>query len=186
MKKKLIIILGVLLTIGVFGYTSVSGASTDTKVNLDWKLNGKDLKKLELIGAEQDVFVQVEQTENKETSIHLEGKVSDNTERNLKKVRQTEDALKIELSSLNKVRVMATNEGKDHLKLVVSLGKDVLLKEFDIKSAIGNVEVTVPENFKGEYSADNKGYGEITILKSDKAANQLISVETMGDITIKK
>ena len=186
MKKKLIILLGILGVLGIFGYTSIAGAKTDTEVTADWELPGKKLDNIQLIGAEQDVEIKLERTQNKKNTVRLEGKVSSSTARSIKKAKATSKGLIMELSSLNKIRVMATNEGKRKLKVTISLGKNTELADLRVKSVIGNVDMLLPKDYKAKYSADNKDMGEIKIPNSSKGTTHSVEVVTTGNITVQQ
>ena len=187
MKKKLLIFIAIVLTVGFLGYTSMVGAQADNPIDITWELNSKDIEKISLIGAEQDVKVEILETEKEKTSITLSGMVSQKGKEQLEETVQKENSLEIKLSEINKLRFMISSEDKDRLTLVLALGKDILLNELNINSVIGTVYIIVPKSFDGKYTLNTNDEGEILEMpETNKTTDTEIIVDTLGDIGVTK
>ncbi|MEI5994202.1 hypothetical protein [Candidatus Enterococcus mansonii] len=186
MKKKLLIIVGVVLTLGFLGYTAMAGGETTNKIDLSWSLSDEKVKTIQLIGAEQDVDVIVAEAQEADTKVTLTGKVSDKTKKYLENTVAKEDGVEITLSQLGKVRFMANSDGKNKLKLTIMVGKNTSFDELKIKNVIGNINVKVPQTFDGVYKTDSNQGEVLEIPKTTQSMNSTVVVETIGDIAISK
>lgn len=187
MKKKLIILVAILVTVGFFGYTSFARIKTEKKVDISWKLEAEKIKKIALLGAEQNVNVVVKETDNEYTNVSISGKVSEGSAAYLKKTIKKDNAVEITLAKLDEFRLMTTANGKDTLTLTVELGKNSTYDTLEIDNVVGNVDAKVQPSFEGKYDLNTNEQGEIkAVPETKKTSKEKVKIHTMGDIIVKK
>ncbi|WCG23417.1 hypothetical protein PML95_04010 [Vagococcus lutrae] len=187
MKKKLMTLTFVIAAVFLVGYTTLTSDKTTVKVEKEWSLPTDKIDSLSLLGAEQDVKTTIIETDKDKTVVKLIGKVSNKTEKELKKVKVEPTSLEITLSDLDGFKLMPNNDGKSELELQVFLGKGVNLTNMKIESIVGNVDITIPQNFQGNYVITAKNGGEVLeIPETNHEQNKTLEVNTIGDIRIKK
>ncbi|ALS02220.1 hypothetical protein ATZ33_12750 [Enterococcus silesiacus] len=187
MKKKIMILVAVLVTIGFFGYTSFAAGKPASQVDLSWELADSQIEKIALQGAEQEVKVVVNETSNEKTKISLSGKISEENEEFLKGTVKKENSLEIPLAKLNQFRLMTTANGKEPLLFTIDLGKDATYKSLEIDSVVGSVEAKIQAAFEGVYQLETNDQGEVKVVPETKESSKdQIKIDTMGDITVEK
>lgn len=117
----------------------------------------------------------------------LVGKVSSKTEKELEQAKVALGSLEIVLSDPSDFKLMPNNDGKSELEMQVFLGKEVSLKKVKIESVVGNMTVTIPQDFQGDYVTSAKNGGAVlAVPETRNTQNKVLEVSTIGDIRIKK
>ena len=100
MMKKIGIVIGLLLLFVVAGILlTLKRGETTIRVKQSWALSSKSIKTLEFYGSKQAIDVKVVKSESDETSVQIEGKVSEESVNNItKNVKMSSDSLYIPFS----------------------------------------------------------------------------------------
>ena len=99
--KKIGIVIGLLLLIVVAGILlTLKRGETTVSVKQSWTLSSKSIKTLEFYGSKQAIDVKVVKSDSDETTIQIEGKVSEESVNNISKnVKMSSDSLYIPFST---------------------------------------------------------------------------------------
>ena len=187
MKKKLMILILVVAAVLLVGYTTMRSDKTTKDITKEWNLSTDVIESLSLLGAEQNVKTTIIETDKEKTVVKLAGKVSDKTEKELNKTTAKKANLEITLSDIDGFKLMPSNDGKSELEMQIFLGKNASIKHLKIESIVGNVDVTVPQDFQGKYVTTAKNGGEVLeVPDTSKDQDEVIEINTIGDIRIKK
>lgn len=187
LKKKLMILILVVAVVLFIIYTTMRSDKTTNVISKEWSLSTDRIDSLSLLGAEQDVKTTIIETDKEKTVVKLAGKVSNKTEKELNKTKAKAASLEIILSDIDGFKLMPSNGGKSELEMKVFLGKNASIKNLKIESTIGDVAVTVPQDFQGKYVTTAKNDGKVLeVPDTSKDQDEVIDITTFGDIRIKK
>lgn len=185
MKKKMIILAGAVLALGFLGNMVVSNASADQSVSKEWKIKDKQIKKIELLGISQEANVVIEQTEEEETTVKLEGSVSKKVSDKLEKVTFADQQLSLILGATSTVGLSIVSEDAEKLNIIISLGKDVEVSEY-VLDGNSSVRLNLPEDYVGVFDLETNDEG--TVSNKPEAAKKedvTLTVDVVGDIKFK-
>ena len=172
--KKIGIAIGLLLLFVVAGILlTLKRGETTISVKQSWTLSSKSIKTLEFYGSKQAIDVKVLKSESDETSVQIEGKVSEESANNISKnVKMSSDSLYLPFSQ-HGFNLALSSEGKDKLYVTISLGK--------------NVSITVPKDFDGIYTLHTNNTGEILrVPTTNQTSNSIIEVDGYSKISVEK
>lgn len=187
MKRKVTILTIVVAAVFLIGFTTMQSDKTTEDIDKEWTLSAGSIDSLSLLGAEQDIKATIVETEEGTTIVKLAGKVSKKTAKSLNRSNVEKTDLKIVLSDLDGFKLMPNNDGKSELELQIFLGKEVSIENMKIESIVGNVDITVPQDFQGTYVTTAKNGGEVLeVPETKKEQDEVIDINTIGDILIKK
>ena len=178
MMKKIGIVIGLLLLFVVAGILlTLKRGETTISVKQSWALSSKSIKTLEFYGSKQAIDVKVIKSESDETSVQIEGKVSEESVNNItKNVKMSSDSLYIPFSQ-HGFNLALSSQGKDKLYVTISLGKN----------ATFDVSITVPKDFDGIYTLHTNNTGEVLrVPTTNQTSNSVIEVDGYSKISVEK
>ena len=185
MMKKIGIVVGLLLLFVVAGILlTLKRGETTISVKQSWTLSSKSIKTLEFYGSKQAIDVKVVKSESDETSVQIEGKVSEESANNISKM--SSDSLYLPFSQ-HGFNLALSSEGKDKLYVTISLGKNATFEKIFIDTLVGDVSITVPQDFDGIYTLHTNNIGEILrVPTTNQTSNSIIEVDGYSKISVEK
>ena len=187
MMKKIGIIIGLLLLFVVAGILlTLKRGETTISVKQSWALSSKSIKTLEFYGSKQAIDVKVVKSESDETSVQIEGKVSEESVNNItKNVKMSSDSLYIPFSQ-HGFNLALSSQGKDKLYVTISLGKNATFEKIFVDTLVGDVSITVPKDFDGIYTLHTNNTGEVLKVTTNQTSNSVIEVDGYSKISVEK
>ena len=188
MMKKIGIVIGLLLLFVVAGILlTLKRGETTISVKQSWALSSKSIKTLEFYGSKQAIDVKVVKSESDETSVQIEGKVSEESVNNItKNVKMSSDSLYIPFSQ-HGFNLALSSQGKDKLYVTISLGKNATFEKIFVDTLVGDVSITVPEDFDGIYTLYTNNTGEVLrVPTTNQTSNSVIEVDGYSKISVEK
>ncbi|CRH19530.1 conserved exported hypothetical protein [Carnobacterium maltaromaticum] len=185
MKKKLIVLVGVVFVAVFFGRMLLAGADKDQTVSMDWEIKENNNQVIELLNSSQNIDIDIQQTESEYTKVLIEGTVSQKTYDKIQEVKVEGNSLNIQLGSDSMVGLtMVSDDDDEALKLTILLGKEATVKKYYIDGT-SKIKVKVPGNYNGKFKLNTNNEGEIlNVPKTTKEENTVIQIDTAGDIDI--
>ena len=186
--KKIGIAIGLLLLFVVAGILlTLKRGETTISVKQSWTLSSKSIKTLEFYGSKQAIDVKVVKSESDETSVQIEGKVSEESANNISKnVKMSSDSLYIPFSQ-HGFNLALSSQGKDKLYVTISLGKNATFEKIFVDTLVGDVSITVPEDFDGIYTLHTNNTGEVLrVPTTNQTSNSVIEVDGYSKISVEK
>lgn len=188
MKKKLIILAGVVLIGAFLGKTMISNASEDQTISKEWTIEEKNIEGVEVLGCAQKVNVVIQQTEEEATVVKVTGAVSERVANDLEDAKFDGKKLSLALGSTSAIGVTIKSKKMDvkELNVTVSLGKDASVSKYFIEGT-APVDAKIPETFEGEFQLETNDKGKVlAVPETKKTEKTVFSVDTVGDISITK
>lgn len=99
MKKKLIVLVGVVFVAVFFGRMLLAGADKDQTVSMDWEIKENNNQVIKLLNSSQNIDIDIQQTESEYTKVLIEGTVSQKTYDKIQEVKVEGNSLSIQLGS---------------------------------------------------------------------------------------
>ena len=182
MMKKIGIVIGLLLLFVVAGILlTLKRGETTISVKQSWALSSKSIKTLEFYGSKQAIDVKVVKSESDETSVQIEGKVSEESVN-----KMSSDSLYIPFSQ-HGFNLALSSQGKDKLYVTISLGKNATFEKIFVDTLVGDVSITVPKDFDGIYTLHTNNTGEVLkVPTTNQTSNSVIEVDGYSKISVEK
>ena len=80
-----------------------------------------------------------------------------------------------------------SSEGKDKLYVTISLGKNATFEKIFIDTLVGDVSITVPQDFDEIYILHTNNTGEILrVPTTNQTSNSIIEVDGYNKISVEK
>ncbi|MGL6198909.1 MAG: hypothetical protein ACRC3H_08250 [Lachnospiraceae bacterium] len=186
MKKKLIILAGVVLIIGVLGKIVFANASVDHPISMEWEIQEQNIEAIEFVGCPQKMNVAIQQTEDEITKVQVEGSVSEQIAEDLKDVIFEDGKLCVKLGSTSMVGLEVIPDEDDELVVTIQLGKDATVASY-LMGCTEAVSMQVPEEYEGVFDLDTNNKGTIVnVPETEESDDTVIKVDAVGDIDIVK
>lgn len=186
MKKKILILIGVLLVATVGGKTILSNASSDHLISEEWTTKESSINKIELLGCSQDMNVEVKQTDALETTVQIEGIVSEKVVKSLKDVKFSEGKLSVTLGTTGTLGLSISPEKAEAFRVKILLGINATVENY-LFNGNAAVFVKIPRTYEGRYDLNTNKEGRVLQLpKTNQTDQTLLKVDTLGDIRIEK
>ena len=186
--KKIGIVIGLLLLIVVAGILlTLKRGETTVSVKQSWTLSSKSMKTVEFYGSKQASDLKVVKSDSDETTVQIEGKVSEESVNNISKnVKISSDSLYIPFSQ-HGFNLALSSQGKDKLDVTISLGKNTTFEKIFIDTLVGDVSIRVPADFDGIYTLHINNTGEILrVPTTNQTSNSIIEVDGYSKISVEK
>lgn len=186
MKKKLIILAGVILIIVFLGRMLISSADADYPVSPRWEIEEQAIEGLEFIGCPKNLNVIIQQTEDETTKVQVEGRISKKFAEKVKEVAYADGRLSVALGSTSMVGVTIIPDEADELAIIIQLGKDTTVDSYLFDSTAA-VVMQVPKEYEGAYDLNTNNEGVIqNVPKTRESEKTTIKVDAVGNINITK
>ena len=183
MKKKLVIIGLILITILFLLFINARGNDTTETINQEWLLNDRNINHINIIGSEQNINIKVIISDFEENSVRLKGKVSRKALKFLENSNVHNNSLEVQLSDYSAPRFMITTEAKDDLEVEIRLTRNKNLKKLKVESVIGNVVLDFPQTFVKKLDLIPQNGGEVIAhSKLKKNGQTKVKISTIGNI----
>ena len=80
-----------------------------------------------------------------------------------------------------------SSQGKDKLYVTISLGKNATFEKIFVDTLVGDVSITVPEDFDGIYTLHTNNTGEVLrVPTTNQTSNSVIEVDGYSKISVEK
>lgn len=186
MKKKLIILAGVVLVIGGLGKMVFANAGVDHPISEEWEIQDQNIEAIEFVGCPQKMNVVIQQTEDKTTKVQVEGSVSEQIAEDLKDVIFEDGKLCVTLGSTSVVGLEVIPDEDEELVVTIQLGKDVSVAYY-LMDCTAAVSMQVPEEYEGMFELDTNNQGTVVnVPETEESEYTIIKVDAVGDIDIAK
>lgn len=187
MKKIAFIFISLLLLLGFGIFSTLKKGETKTEIKESWTLSSQAIKNIEFYGSKQPIEVHIKRGTVDKTTVAVEGNVSEEAAQFLsKKVKVTKDSLYIPFSN-HGFTLALSSEGKDKLQVDITLGRDTSFDKVFIDTLVGDVFVTVPQDFDGTYTLHTNQTGEIvTVPDTQETMKSIVEVDGYSKIYVKK
>ncbi|EPI01855.1 hypothetical protein D920_00397 [Enterococcus faecalis 13-SD-W-01] len=187
MKKKILIILGILIALGGIFFSSVTGSQATERVNKTWVITEKKVNTIFVGSSFQNIDISIQETSNDKTTVKVDGKITKDMKKKIQSISNENGELNLDFQK-HGLTLMAINDEKNPLKVTILLGRETTFKKIGVDSSLADINVEVPRNFNGIYKTKIDQDGKLkSIPESTEVSNSVISVSTSnGDISIKK
>lgn len=187
MKKIVSIFVALLLLLGFGIFSAFKKGETKTEIKESWTLSSQVIKTLEFYGSKQPIEVHIKKGRGDKTTVEIAGKVSEETAQLFsKKAKVTEDSLYVPFSN-HGFNLALSSEGKDKLEVLITLGKGASFDKVFIDTLVGDVFVTVPQDFDGTYTLHTNQSGEImTVPDTKETMRSIVEVDGYSKIYVEK
>ena len=182
--KKIGIVIGLLLLFVVAGILlTLKRGETTISIKQSWTLSSKSIKTIEFYGSKQAIDVKVVKSDSDETTVQIEGNVSEESANNISKnVKISSDSLYLPFSQ-HGFNLALSSEGKDKLYVTISLGKNTTFEKIFIDTLVGDVS----KDFDGIYTLHTNNTGEILrVPTTNQTLNSIIEVDGYSKISVEK
>ncbi|MDH6365768.1 hypothetical protein M2139_002798 [Enterococcus sp. PF1-24] len=185
MKKKLLVLIGVVVLVGVLGKTLLANASLGHSVNESWEIQEKEISAIEVVGCPQNVNVTIAESDEPTTKVQVTGKISQKCAKELATVKFDDGKLRLVLGSTGLVAVTVIPDEAEAVTVTIQLGKDAQVANYLIDTAAA-AHVKIPKSYQGSFDLDTNNKG--TIVKPQTKATQAatIKISAIGDIDVVK
>lgn len=186
MKKVISILIVMLFFLGLAIYSSLKSGATTVAIDESWTMSSTVIENIEVYGSEQPFELEIIETSQSETTITVEGQVSQSTEDLLKKVEKTGNSFYLPLGQKG-FKLVTVADGKDELKMTIELAKGASFKQIYIDTWNGTVDVTVPKTYDGTYDVILNSGAELTqVPDTSNTMDSIIKIDAYTDVSIKK
>lgn len=185
MKKKLLILAGILLVGGFLGKSMFADAINTQSTKESWSITDKEINAIEVVGVSPELDVNIQQTNAAETVVQIDGEVSSKVAKELATTAYQNKKLTVKLGSDTAVGITVVANDQKATQVNILLGQDVHVANYKF-TGVSAMNVKVPADFNGTYKLDTNHNGETSQPKTTQSDDTQLKVDTAGDITITK
>lgn len=187
MKKVIFAIVVVFMVLVGAVLISLKQEPTTLPITYTWELTSQQLKDIEIYGSKQPINIYLRKGEGEKTTLSLSGKVSEHSKQLLDHhVEQSTNSIFIPLSKRGFSMTLSAIDKAD-LEFTITLSKKAELERLNVDTLVGDVFLSVPNDFDGHYLIhDNSESDIINIPETSQTADTVIEIDGYGKITVEK
>lgn len=185
MKKAILIGLAVALVLGLGGlvWQGVQSDATNIIYDKTFTLPAQDLKTIYLSGLEQPVEVTVTETNQEETSVHIEGKFAQSNLDAMEEQFGIDEMGDLTIDFAKDGFSMTVNTEKPTVTIAVALAKGVSFEDFYLNTTNGGATVSLPASYDGQFTVKSRE-GQVEKPEDGSNRKREAKIEAVKDVIV--
>lgn len=179
-KKIMIVSIACIMTVAIFLFCYMN--ENTISVYKEWTLSSEEISKIEIIGLSQDLNIVIKEADGQGNRVIVAGNIPESFAKKIEDIEAKKNSLSINFVNLSGLSI--AKNVKDSLDITICLEDNEFLKKLAIKSNKGDVNLTVPKEFRSNYELSTN-YGEIKAPEERIDTDKEVAIEIgAGNITI--